>query len=97
MAEHSAVNRRVVGSSPTSGAKFIKYLQNLLSEIPSNCFGRLHWRIKTLDGPARQTHALHSRRPSLKYCGGVRVDRAHHVLFDDLHIHVAGRRDARVP
>jgi hypothetical protein len=31
MAEHSAVNRRVVGSSPTSGAIFINHLEDLLS------------------------------------------------------------------
>ena len=30
MAEHSAVNRRVVGSSPTSGAIFMKHLDDLL-------------------------------------------------------------------
>jgi len=29
--ENAPVNRRVVGSSPTSGANFIKHLQDLLS------------------------------------------------------------------
>ena len=34
--ENAPVNRRVVGSSPTSGAIFIKNLQDLLPLTPSN-------------------------------------------------------------
>jgi hypothetical protein len=34
MAEHSAVNRRVVGSSPTSGANYFNQLQ--AASLPGN-------------------------------------------------------------
>jgi hypothetical protein len=40
MAEHSAVNRRVVGSSPTSGAIYFNQLGRLLSEASSNYRGK---------------------------------------------------------
>src|SRR5665213_1876559 len=36
MAEHSAVNRRVVGSSPTSGAKFFQVFRVATAPFPDN-------------------------------------------------------------
>src|ERR1700733_15894230 len=50
MAEHSAVNRRVVGSSPTSGANFINHLEDLLSKTSSN-FVKLRSDVEYLSLP----------------------------------------------
>jgi hypothetical protein len=47
MAEHPAVNRRVVGSSPTSGAKLLNQIEAASETAASICLSGGDWNLVT--------------------------------------------------
>ena len=61
MAEHSAVNRRVVGSSPTSGATLYRRITNVGELSPTSCGELYGYRCPAFPNVQRRLDAIHLR------------------------------------